>query len=346
MDKIFRPGSPFAAWVAAGAVCFACIGILNPTIWFSADVLGLARFLAAGVGALLGGIIGAVVGALIGIVAALRAAGRPAPADKKAAARARDAARMTYVGLVFGGLVLGVGGGAFNLATTPERGSFTACTAIQKDLDEARAALTNGVWATTIARVNDALGRTKSCNGSAGKPLVTGALYALRGAAYLQTDLLPARSDKDINRAADLIRNCKSEWAGTDRAPLCEQFTVTVERYRTQHFCDESLAFANRADNELYSNASAAKADAERGIASAGKCKNTFNFAYRGIALAQRGQAQAALGQSATASLTEGQKLLARCIKALGSGRGLGGQCKGAQQTIASVRAGRIRPGT
>ena len=346
MNKIFRAGSPFGAWVAAVAVGFACLEFLNPTIWYSADVLGLARVVAAVAESAVAALAGALIGAVIGIIAALRAAGRPEPADRKAAARARDSASALYVKLVFGGIVVGLGLGAFVLATTPEKASFVACSAIQKDFDEAKAALTGGVPETTIARVNDALGRSKACNGSAGKSLVTGALYALRGAAYFQTDLLPARSNKDFERAADLIKNCRSEYAGTDRAPMCETFLATVERYRTQHFCDDALALANRADNEVYSNASAAKADATRGVASAGKCKNAFNYAYRGIALAQRAQAQVALGESPAAALGEAQKLIARCVKELGAARGgLSAECKAAQKTIVAARAGR-RPGT
>ena len=207
------------------------------------------------------------------------------------------------------------------------------CLRDQKDYDDARAALNANEAPRAIKLVEDGLGKQKGCTGSAGGKLMTGGLYALRGAAYFQTDLLPNRSDKEIGRAAELIRDCRKDVAGTDRLPMCESLLATVERYRTQHFCADALAMTNRADNEIFTDASAAKRDAGRGAAVAGKCKNAFNYAYRGIALAQVGRAEVKLGEPAAAALRESQKLVTRCLRGFGSARGsLANECRSAQK--------------
>ncbi len=338
MSRLLGPGSPFGAWVAAMAIVFVVVEFANPAIWYSADVLGTARIVAATGGAAAAGLVGALVGALIGLVAAFMASRKPVPEDRKLAARALAAARQRNVSIVFGSVVVAGALAAFNLTYTSEKASFVACTTVQRELGEAETAL-DGAPNTTIARVNDALRQTKGCTGSWGGPLVTGALYFLRGAAYFQIDLLPSRAQADFNRAEPLVKNCRSQYAGTDKAQMCEKYLGSVEAYRTQHFCDEALALANRADNELYSNASSSKADAQRGIASALKCKNAFNWAYRAIALAQLAQAQVALGEPSSKTVAQSTQLLGRCVTQLGGK--LRNECKAAQKVVAQARNGK-----
>jgi hypothetical protein len=342
MSSVFRDGSPFVAWVAAVTIGLVILQLMNPAIWYSADVLGTARVVAAVGQAVVAGLAGAVIGALIGVVAGLIDARRELPEDRKVAARELRSRRARNGRIVAGGLVVGLALGGYNLVFTQERASFAACTAIQKDYDDARAALGAGEAQRTLKLVEDGLGRQKGCTGSAGGKLMTGGLYALRGEAYFQTDLLPARSDKEIQRAAYLIRNCRKDVAGTDRMPMCEQLLAEVEAYSTRHFCDDAVALANRADNEIFTNASAAKRDAAKGVTAAGKCKNPFNYAYRGVALAQVGQAQVKLGEPAAPALRESQKLVARCLRELGGARsGLANECRAAQKTVAAALRGR-----
>ena len=337
MKDLFRPGSPFGAWVAGLTIVFVVVEFANPAIWYSADVLGSARIVAAAGGAAAAGLVGALVGALIGLIAAFMAARKPAPTDRKQASRALAAARSHNGYIVFGSVVAAAALAAFNLTYTSEKASFVACTTVQRELGEAETAL-NGAPGTTIARANDALAKTKGCNGSWGGPLVTGALYFLRGAAYFQTDLLPNRAQADFNRAEPLVKNCRAQYAGTDKAQMCEHYLGSLEAYRTQHYCDDALALANRADNELYSSASASKEDAQRGIASAVKCKNAFNWAYRAIALAELAQAQVALGEPAVKTVAQSQQLLTRCVAQVGGK--LLTECKAAQKVVAQARNG------
>ena len=337
MKDLFRSGSPFGAWVAALTVVFVIVEFANPAIWYSADVLGTARIIAAVGGAAAAGLVGALVGALVGVVPALMAAREPVPADRKQASRAAASARSRNATIVFGSVVVAGALAAYNLTYTSEKASFTACTTIRHDLDAAEAGL-NGAPGTTIARANDALGRTKRCSGSYGGPLVTGALYLLRGAAYFQTDLLPNRANADFDRSAPLIKNCRAQYAGTDKTQMCEKYLVAVDRYQTQHFCEDALALANRADNELYSDPPASKVDAQRGIASAVRCKNAYNWAYRAIALAELGQAEVALGEPAAKTLGQSQQLLARCVVQLGGK--LQNECQSAQKIVAQARTG------
>ncbi len=338
MKDLFRPGSPFSAWVAGMTILFVVVEFVNPAIWYSADVLGTARIIAATGGAAAAGIVGALLGALIGLIASVMAAKKPAPADKKAASRALAKARSRNAYIVTGCIVASAAFAAYNLTFTSEKASFVACTTVQHDLDAAQAGL-NGAPGTTIAKVNDGLGHMKGCSGSFGSPLVAGALYMLRGAAYFQTDLLPDRANKDFDRAAGLIKGCRAQWAGTDKAQMCENYLAADDRYRTQHFCDDALSLANRADNELYSDPGASKADAQRGIASAAKCKNAFNWAYRAVALAPRAQAEVRLGEPAAATVRESSRLLSRCVNELGGK--LLGERKAAQKVIAQAKAGR-----
>jgi hypothetical protein len=338
MNDLFRPGSPFTAWVVGMAILFAVVEFVNPAIWYSADVLGTARVIAATGGAAAAAPVGALLGAVIGLIASMMAAKKPVPADRKAVSRALVKARSRNGYIVLGCVVASAAFAAYNLTFTSEKASFVACTTIQHDLDAAQGSL-SGSPATSIARANDALGRSKGCNGSYGGSLVSGALYFLRGAAYLQTDLLPDRANKDFNRAAALIKDCRIQYAGTDKAQMCETYLAADERYRTQHFCDDTLALATRADNELYSNPAASKADAQRGIASAAKCKNVASWAYRAVALAQRAQAEVRLGQPAAATVAEADRLLGRCVGQLG-GRVLS-ECKAAQKVVAQAKAGR-----
>ena len=336
MNAIFRTGSPFWPWVVATTLGFACFEALNPAIWFSADVLGLARVVAALGDAAAGGLLGAVIGAVIGAIAALAGA-KKAPADPK---RARAAASRFSTRMVLGGLVVGIAAGALDLAITPERASFVACTAIQKDYDTALQALKDNQPQKTIALATAALRLQKGCNGSAGGKMFGGSLYALRGAAYFQTDLLPARSNAEFERAAGLIKNCAADYppGSGDRGVMCQTYTVAIERYRTQHYCDDALALANRAENAVYHDPSAAKALALQGVSAAGKCKNVFSYAYRGIALAQEAEAQAALGEPPAATIRASQPLLARCTRELAGG--IASSCRNAQKLLVAARGG------
>jgi len=338
VKDLFRPGSPFGAWVAALTIVFAIVEFANPAIWYSADVLGTARIVAAAAEAAIAGLVGALVGSFVGLIAAFMASRQPVSGDRKLAARALDAARTRNAYIVFGAVVVSAGLVAYNLTYTSEKASFVACTTIQRDLEAAEGSL-NGAPNTTIARVNDALPRMKTCSGSFGGALVRGALYLLRGAAYFQIDLLPNRANADFDRAAPLVKDCRSQYAGTDKAKMCETYLTAVDRYRTQRFCDDTLALSNRADNELYSNPAGSKVDAQRGIASAAKCKNAFSWAYRAIALAQLGQAQVALGEPAAKTLGQSQQLLTRCVAQLGGK--LLSECKAAQKIVAQARTGR-----
>lgn len=337
--KAFETGSPFNAWVVATALGFACLEALNPTIWFSADVLGLARVVAAAGDAVIGLVLGAAIGAVIGFIAGLMWARRP-PKDPKAALKA---SRRFFGQMVFAGIVVGLAAGGLDFAITPERASFVACTTIQSDYDAAVGALKDGAPKSTIASVTKALPMLGGCHGSAGSNLMAGALYTLRGAAYLQTDILPTRANVEFARAAKLVAHCADDFppGSGPRAAMCQQYTVSVSRYTTQHFCDDALSLANQADNEVYHDAAQAKELAQRGAAAAAKCKNLLSYAYRGIALAEQAQAQVALGQAAAGTLRESRQLVGRCLRD-GTAGGLLGECRNAQRILAATSSGQV----
>ena len=188
MKDLFRPGSPFTAWVVGIAILFVVVEFVNPAIWYSADVLGTARIIAATGGAAAAGIVGALLGALIGLIASVMAAKKPAPADKKAASRALAKARSRNAYIVTGCIVASAAFAAYNLTFTSEKASFVACTTVQHDLDAAQAGLA-GAPGTTIAKVNDALGQPGLRARSAAR-WSPGALHAARR-GVLPTDLAP-----------------------------------------------------------------------------------------------------------------------------------------------------------
>jgi hypothetical protein len=333
--KAVAAGSPFAAWVIGTALGFAVFEAMSPTVWYSADVLGLARIVSAAGLAVAGAALGAAIGAVVGFVAGLRWARKPPPPPKAARAAAnRFTTQMVLAGLVLGGTL-----GGIDFAITDERASFVSCTTVQHDYEQAVEALGNGAQAAAIADVDKALPLQKGCHGSAGSKTVGAALYAVRGTAYLQMDLLPTRANADFDRAAKLIDHCEADFppGSGERGAMCASYEVSIERARTQRYCDEALAMANRADNAVYHDPDEAKDLARRAVALAARCKAVLGYAYRGIALAQQVQAQAVLHEPSGAA-AESKRLLARCLSELANARGgLVGECRNAQKVLAST---------
>lgn len=341
--RIFRPGSPFVAWVAACAIVFAVVQALDPKVWYSADVLGTARFVAALAESVVGAFLGAAIGAVVGAIAALAPDSSKVDPRRVGEAAAARTTRFVLIAILMGGAI-----GGYQLATTSERASFLACTAVKDDLTSAEAALRNGNFGDTIAKTSDALARQHVCDGSYGGPAVTAALLTLRGGAYYQTELLPKKSTDDFARARRVIGACKTP-VTSEVAALCGTYTALLDRYATEHYCTDARATANSAYNARYHDPQLARDLAQRAIATAGKCKNGLAYAYRGFALAERGQAELALGESAAGNKTlrEARTLLERCenqLHAIGATSGLVGECIAARKTVVAALAGAPAP--
>lgn len=334
--RSFGSGSSLGTWALAGALLCACVQGADPRIWFGAATLPIDMVAALAKGAL-GGIVGALLGVALGVVVT------QSQRLRFSSTRVRRGGP-SATGVIVSALVLGLGCAGYELSSAPLRVQAQACATMRADVTDAQRALSDGGFARAQALVDQALDARATCGDSSVMKPVLGALYVLRGAAFYQRDPGGTRSGPDFDQAQAYLAACSQPEANVD-APLCATYLEVLGRYRAEHFCAQAQATTNRAYNARLQHPELARELASSALEFAGKCRNRFAYAYRGLALAELAAAQTALGatQSARENRRVAHGLLARCedeLQALDASSGLVTACRGAQRALVTAEGG------
>ena len=299
-----------SSWVWFTALFGAALEALDPHVLYAAHRTTLDAYLAVLPKALLGLAGGALVGALLGTIA--KGVEHFLPVHDRPPRKRHSLAWLT-------GLALGVLLGGYNVMASPERarhnGMMAVCNRIGADVLAGQSALENKQPAQAAAYAEAAFAHLRGC-GTDNVAVYEAQAYLVRALASYQTHQ-PYRADAQLAR--DASQRCVKRYGASDQllAKRCQSTLDAAEQALSQHFCEESLAFDNQADDALaHQQYGLAYSEANSAVERAGRCLNQYDYAYRGLALLRRGAAGFLGGERVRAGrdIRDAKALLDRCL--------------------------------
>jgi hypothetical protein len=118
----------------------------------------------------------------------------------------------------------------------------------------------------------------------------------------------------DISKARTYLGTCAEDPASGSE---CNEMVAALTRYEAQQYCLSSYEHSVRSDGLIDKDKAQSASESAAAIRDAGRCKNTYAYAYRGIALVEHNAATYLQGNHDISEFREGHALLTRCISEL-----------------------------